>query len=144
MALEPIPGFGSLVDNSVSFAKDIIKGINDNADRKRKRYYLGILYPNENRDLLVTQGRIPPAYSSRSIKMGLVQGNLPKDWNEVTAVLQGFAPEVDEYLQRINSEIKSSRELLQQKLDETEQGIKTAYDKLYIENFLRKQISFYK
>lgn len=132
------------VQKSIGFAKDIIKNIHDNEDRKRQRYYLGILYPNESRDLLVTQGRIPAVYSTRNIKMNLKEGNLPKNWGEVTAILQGFGPEVDEYLTRINSEIKTSRELLQQKLDETEQGIKTAYEKMYIDNFLRKQLSFFK
>jgi len=138
------PTFEDSINRSISFAKDIIKGTHDNEDRKRQRYYLGILYPNEKRDLLVTQGRIPAAYSSRSIKMNLKEGNLPRNWSEVTAILQGFAPEVDEYLERINSELKTSRELLAQKLDETEQGIKTAYDKMYIDNYLRKQLSFYK
>lgn len=132
------------VQKSIGFAKDIIKNIHDNEDRRRQRYYLGILYPNESRDLLVTQGRIPAVYSTRNIKMNLKEGNLPKNWGEVTAILQGFGPEVDEYLTRINSEIKTSRELLQQKLDETEQGIKTAYEKMYIDNFLRKQLSFFK
>lgn len=136
--------FDDLVGDSVGLAKSIIKGVHDNEDRKRARYYLGVLYPNEKRDLLVTQGRIPPAYSTRVIKMNLKEGRLPEKWGEVTAILQGFAPEVDEYLEKINSEIKSSRELLQQKLDETEQGIKTAYDKMYIDASLRKHLQFYK
>jgi hypothetical protein len=136
--------FDELAKSSINLAKDVMKGIHDTEDRKRARYYLGILYPNENRDLLVTQGRIPAAYSSRSIKMGLKEGNLPKNWTDVTAILQGFGPEVDDYLTRINSEIKTSRDLLQQKLEETEQGIVSAYDKMYLNNFLRKQLSFYK
>jgi hypothetical protein len=122
----------------------IFKGIQDTIDRQRKRYKSGILYPKEDRNTLVTQGKIPPIYSVDSIVMGLNDNRLPPDWSPYTTVLQGFAKEVNDMEKRLGNELILARQLQQEKIDEAKESIKANYKNKVIDMLGRKKIESYK
>ena len=89
------------IGSAVSLAlaiNDLVRNIKDNKiedkEQLRYRYSVGILYPGENRDAIVKQGKVSPYYSSSSIRDLLRKEKLPYGWSETATVEQGFGKEV--------------------------------------------------
>lgn len=98
----------------------VFKKANEEDDERRtNRYRAGIVYPNENRNVLITKGLIPAYYSTSNIKDLLRANVLPFGWSELTAVAQGFADEVKagEYRKRNVLDSKRLKEEINRERD---------------------------
>lgn len=144
LAKETGTDFSGAMKEAEGFALAIFKGIIGAMDRKRKRLKMGIVKPDENRDLLVTQGWIPPVYSTASIKMALAENILPPNWSAYTTVLQGFAEDVEAMQKRLNNELRAARLLQQQKAEEARDKIDATYINKVNELYGRKMLQSYK
>ena len=78
-------------------------------DRTEDRYRTGVLFPKESRFKLIKDGKIPSYFSTINIKQLLNKNILPFGWDEETAVLQGFAPEIRAGEMRKRARDESSR-----------------------------------
>lgn len=84
-----------LVVKILDFVRSERKTKEEDEERKKQRYSAGIVYsPEENRELLIRQGKIPAYYSTSNIR-GLLNDNLlPRGWSTEVAVNQGFFNEI--------------------------------------------------
>ena len=110
---------------------------------QRNRRVLGIVLSNENRDDLISKGKIPAYYSTKNIKSLLRDGIMPFGWNAEMAVQQGFGDEVAAVEHKVKSREKSveflQRESAKAHLKATEGDLKNLRNRLKT----RKLIQYY-
>lgn len=98
-------GLGLAINDLV---RNEAKGVQEASDRKIHRYMMGIVYPSESRDDLVSKGLMPSYFSKSEIKELIKKMKLPHGWSIETAVNQGFGKEIHSMRFRKNLESQSS------------------------------------
>lgn len=95
-SLGKIAGEGvGLVVKIIDFVRSVRKTREEDEERQKQRYSAGIVYsPEENRDMLIKQGKIPAYYSTSNIRALLNDNLLPRGWSNEVAVNQGFFNEI--------------------------------------------------
>jgi len=104
-------GFGKIIGLGLAI-HDLIrtegKLAQETADRKMQRYMMGIVYPSESRDDLVSKGLIPSYFAKSEIRKLIRDMKLPHGWSIETAVNQGFGKEINSMRFRKTLESQSS------------------------------------
>lgn len=90
-------GIGKVIGLGMAI-KDLIrneqKGAQETEDRRIRRYSMGIVYPSESRDDLVSKGLIPSYFSKSKIRELIREMKLPYGWSLETTINQGFGNEI--------------------------------------------------
>jgi hypothetical protein len=136
-------GIGSLLNLGLAI-HDLIRNekklAQEDEDRMKRRYSLGIVYPSESRDDLVNKGLIPSYYSKSEIRSLIYKMKLPFAWSLQTTVNQGFGNEVRSMLFKKSLESQSEdlvkRLTRERELKRAIQGADNIRRKLRLNRFL--------